>query len=191
MLKIGMVGVNVPFPFGLCTSLLFPSLFIFSSLSIFSFCFFLLKFSNASNFPMFFMLVFFFPNYHHCCKQRRKNKFLSFLFFALFEIFLGCFFVAKKENKVFLVVFATQGEQFFSSFVTSKRTWSSHPSPFFWIFFVIVAKGASSSLSLFNYHCLLPKDLETFLYKKCSIVERARFFGNDAHSSSKWRIIFS
>jgi len=127
---------------------------------------------------------------HHRCHLRRRKKFLSFLFFVLFEIVLGCFLLQKKK-KVFLVIFVTKEEQFFSSFVTTKRTWRSPPSPLFWIFFIIVAKGVSSSLSLFNYHSLLPKDLETIFFFKCSIVKGGRFCGNDSHSSYKWRIIFS
>jgi hypothetical protein len=38
-------------------------------------------------------------------------------------------------------------------------------------FFVIVAKGASSSLSLLNYCCWLPKDLE-LLFKKMEHCQR-------------------
>jgi hypothetical protein len=42
-------------------------------------------------------------------------------------------------------------------------------------FFVIVANGASSSLSLLNYYCLLPKDLETPFFLNATLPKEVDF----------------
>ncbi len=155
MLKIGMV---VPFPFGLSSSLLFLSLFIFSSLSPSSLLFFSWSSPMLQTFHCFSccFFLFLFCKLPSPLPSKKKKKVPFFPLLCYIWSFFGVFFCCKEEKKNCFCYKRKKKSCFchkrffffsFSCYYQENLKLSSFPPLL--EFFVIVAKGASSSFFSF------------------------------------------
>ncbi len=168
MLKIGMFGVNVPFPFGLCTS------FLFSSLSIFFFVFSLeafqcFKFSNVLH--VFFLSIFF-ANHHHHGQQRKKNSFLSSSLFYL--NFIWCVFLLQKKKKKILLFLPQKKNNFFLLLLLPRELEALLLPPLLDFLLLLPKELQALFLFLIIIVCY-QRTLKLFFYK-CNIAKGGRFF---------------
>ncbi len=149
MLKIGMFGVNVPFPFGLCTS------FLFSSLSIFFFVFSLEAFQ-----------CFKFSNVLHVF-------FLS-IFFANHLNFIWCVFLLQKKKKKILLFLPQKKNNFFLLLLLPRELEALLLPPLLDFLLLLPKELQALFLFLIIIVCY-QRTLKLFFYK-CNIAKGGRFF---------------
>ncbi len=76
---------------------------------------------------------------------KEEKKFLSFLFFVLFEIFLGCFLLQKKKKKIFLLFLPQKKNNLFFFFCYYQENLKLSSFPLFWIFLLLLPMELSAT----------------------------------------------